>query len=91
MNGTDSTDDTAGTAASAPAEAAGRPALRIIKGNPTPAEVAAVTVVLTVVTSGAGEPDRGEQVRAGGWADPARRLRQPIPPGPGAWRASARP
>ena len=27
--------------------------------------------------------------QVGGWADPALRLRRPLPPGPGAWRASA--
>jgi hypothetical protein len=60
--------------------------LRIINGNPTPEELAAVTVVLTALSGGG---DAGPTpVIAGGWADPALRLRRPIPPGPGAWRAS---
>jgi hypothetical protein len=91
VTGTDATAGSDGAAPSAPAEPAARPALRIIKGNPSPEEIAAVTVVLSIATSGDGEPDRREQVLSGGWADPARRLRQPVPPGPGAWRASTQP
>ncbi|MGX7680884.1 acyl-CoA carboxylase subunit epsilon [Jatrophihabitans sp. DSM 45814] len=65
-----------------------RPVLRIIKGNPSPEEIAAVTVVLSAV--GADESDAKPQTNlVGGWSDPALRLRRPIQPGAGAWRASA--
>jgi hypothetical protein len=63
-------------------------AFAVTSGNPTPDELAAVTVVLLAArsrTSSGVEPAR----QVGGWADPALRLRRPLPPGPGAWRASA--
>ena len=60
----------------------------ITAGNPTPEEVAAVTVLLLAAArSRTSEAAPAQQV--GGWADPALRLRRPLPPGPGAWRASA--
>ena len=64
-----------------------RPVLRIVRGNPTAQEVAALTVVLASAAAGA-EPDSGPQRVAGGWGDPALRLRRTVHPGPGAWRAS---
>jgi hypothetical protein len=68
--------------------APGSPALRIVSGNPTPEEIAAVTVVLTLVAAPSGAA-RSEQIRqSGGWADPSLRLRRMIPAGPGAWRAA---
>jgi hypothetical protein len=63
------------------------PTLRIIRGNPTPEEVAAVTVVLTALSGGGGELE--QPARPGGWSDPALRLRRPIHPGPGAWQMSS--
>jgi hypothetical protein len=75
-------------AESASGPPAGRPTLRIVHGNPTPEEIAAVTVVLTVVAA-AGSPPEPVERTVGGWSDPSRRLRRPLPPGPGAWRASA--
>jgi Acyl-CoA carboxylase epsilon subunit len=67
---------------------ADQPSFAITSGNPTPEELAAVTVLLlTAARSSGGEP----VPQVGGWADPALRLRRPLPPGPGAWRASAWP
>ena len=64
------------------------PVLSITSGTPTPEELAAVTVLLLAIAAGqAGSPQPAQQI--GGWADPALRLRRPLPPGPGAWRASA--
>jgi hypothetical protein len=64
-----------------------RPALRVVSGNPTPEEIAALAVVLAAVAdAGHTAPSVAP---AGGWADPSLRLRRPVPPGPGAWRASA--
>ncbi len=64
-----------------------QPVLRIISGNPTPEEIAAVTVVLTALSGGGGAP--AEPAELGGWSDLSLRLRRPLPPGPGAWRNSA--
>jgi hypothetical protein len=64
-----------------------RPLLRIVKGNPSDAELAALTVV--VATLSAPAPSVGPTRSL--WADPAHRLRTPPRPGPGAWRASGLP
>jgi Acyl-CoA carboxylase epsilon subunit len=66
---------------------ADQPTFTVISGDPTPEELAAVTVVLTIARSRTAGGQPVNQV--GGWADPALRLRRPLPPGPGAWRASA--
>jgi hypothetical protein len=64
------------------------PVFQITSGAPTPEETAAVTVLLLALAGArAAGPQPAQQV--GGWADPALRLRRPLPPGPGAWRASA--
>jgi hypothetical protein len=61
--------------------------LRIVRGEPTPEELAVVTaVVVTAVTDGAEHRDENPRGR---WNDPAAALRRPWRPGPGAWRASA--
>jgi Acyl-CoA carboxylase epsilon subunit len=68
------------------------PALSIVAGYPTPAETAAVTVVLTAVASAAAagtQPDPAGHRSA--WSDRSRLLRPAVSPGPGAWRASALP
>lgn len=67
---------------------ADQPDFAITSGNPTPEEVAAVTVLLLSIArsrTAGGQPPQ----QVGGWADPALRLRRPLPPGPGAWRASS--
>jgi len=64
------------------------PMFQITSGTPTPEEVAAVTVLLLAVARSAG-PSAPPPRPVGGWTDPALRLRRPLPPGPGAWRASA--
>jgi hypothetical protein len=65
--------------------AAARPLLRVVRGDATAEELAALIAVLTA--RGSAEPDP-EPVRSL-WARPS--LRQPLTPGPGAWRASALP
>jgi hypothetical protein len=65
------------------------PTLRILRGNPSDDEIAAVVVVLTAA-SGSAEPRVNADNPVSAWADPAQRLRQPPRPGPGAWQASAR-
>jgi acyl-CoA carboxylase epsilon subunit len=67
-------------------------ALSIVAGHPTPAETAAVMVVLTAVASAAAA---GTQQDPGGhrsaWSDRSRLLRPAVSAGPGAWRASGLP
>ena len=66
-----------------------RPPLFLVKGDATPEEVAALTVVLQSIAAGsaapAPEPPRSE------WAAPHRLLRRTFPSGSGAWRASSLP
>ena len=82
-----SDDDT--TSASSQEGASGRPVLRIVKGNPTPEEIAALVTVLSARSAAAGgekpPPRRSE------WAGHERRMRRPVHPSPGGWRASALP
>jgi hypothetical protein len=76
------------------AESAGahRPTLRVVHGDATPEEIAALVAVLAA--AGGGE-DGGGGGESGGrrsrWADPASRVRPAVAHGPGAWRTSALP
>ena len=65
----------------------GTPLLRIVKGDPTPEEVAALVAVLASMI--APEPPATRPVSA--WADLRRGVRATHRPGPGAWRASGLP
>jgi hypothetical protein len=63
--------------------------LQVVKGDPTPEELAAlITVVAARSAAAAAAP---EQERASNWATYWRNARQPFRPGPGQWRASAHP
>ncbi len=65
------------------------PFLRVVRGEPTPEELAALVVVLqarATATAGAGPAGPFSA-----WRDRSRYVRQPLRPGPGAWRASALP
>ncbi len=71
------------------------PLLRVIRGNATAAETAALIAALAVsrasaVRAAAGGAAAGGGIRSG-WRDRARLLRAPLRHGPGAWRASALP
>ncbi len=65
------------------------PLLRIVSGDPTPDELAALLTVLAVRSSdggiGAGPPKRSL------WAARSRQVRPSLGPGTGAWRASTLP
>ncbi|HEY6787238.1 MAG TPA: acyl-CoA carboxylase subunit epsilon [Trebonia sp.] len=67
------------------------PYLQVVRGDATPEEIAALVATLSAVAaargSGASAGDRGQNVR--NWNHPARLLRTPVHPGPGAWRRSA--
>jgi len=66
-----------------------RPALRVVKGEPSAAELAAlVAVVSATAASGAGDAaPRPLSV----WSARSRLVRPPLRPALGAWRASAWP
>ncbi len=68
--------------------AANTPPLRIVRGEPTPEELAALTALVTAVGPQArSEP---EPPTRGRWNDPAHAHRRYWPAGPGGWRAAAR-
>ena len=63
------------------------PYLRVVRGEPTAEELAALVAVLAA-RSAPPAPAAGPR---SAWADPARRLGLTSRPGPGAWRRSALP
>ncbi|MGA6163869.1 acyl-CoA carboxylase subunit epsilon [Amycolatopsis magusensis] len=67
-----------------------RPLLRVVRGTPEDDELAALAAVIAAAAS-AGESSPASQPRRSCWADRAGALRQPLQPGPGAWRASSLP
>ena len=61
--------------------------LRIVRGNPSDAEIAALTVVLAAACAcGASHRPRSRER----WGRPADLLRVPLRPGPDAWSATLR-
>src|SRR5262249_34470732 len=61
------------------------PQLRVVRGDPSPEELAALTMAVVAAAAGAaGSP--AERVRRRGWSDPAGPLRQHLTPGPRGWR-----
>jgi acyl-CoA carboxylase epsilon subunit len=67
-----------------------RPLLRVVRGDATPEEIAALVAVLA---ARGGESDAPAQPRSvkNTWSDRSRLLRRPLATGPGAWRNSALP
>jgi hypothetical protein len=63
------------------------PLLRVVKGDPTPEEVAALVAVIASMSA----PEAPAPRPVSSWADPARGVRTTLPHGPGAWRASGLP
>jgi len=68
---------------------AGQPFLRVVRGEPTPEELAALVAVL-MARSGVPEAAPVAPARSG-WSDRSRQLRGSLSRGPGAWRRSALP
>ena len=69
------------------------PLFRVVHGNPSGEETAALAVVLAAKLA-AGPPSAhrpAERGAASRWADRAQAMRAPLTPGPDAWRDSARP
>jgi Acyl-CoA carboxylase epsilon subunit len=65
-----------------------RPVLRVVRGDATPEEIAAVVAVLLSRPALDSPPPRRAP---SAWADRSRQLRGPLFPGPDAWRRSALP
>ena len=59
-----------------------------VRGGATPAEVAAVIAAVARLRAQLEEPQPKPRSL---WARPSRRIRPPLTPGPGAWRASSLP
>ena len=76
------------------AQPAGRPALEVVAGHPSPDELAALTVTLAAVLA-ARDRAAGRARQAGRaasrWASRSRMPGAPLRPGPDAWRRSAWP
>lgn len=77
------------TAGQEPASAAEirPPFLRVVRGDATPEEVAAVVAVLASLQAPATPAKR----RPPAWSAPHRAVRRTLPHGPGGWRASTLP
>lgn len=66
-----------------------RPLLRVVRGEPTDAELAALTVVVAARSVAAAVVPTAPGRSA--WGDPAAAIRRPVAPGPDGWRRSALP
>jgi hypothetical protein len=64
------------------------PLMRIVRGHPTPAELAALVAVLASRSAGTQVPGSGTTA---GWSSYWNSTRSPLRHGPGAWRSSALP
>jgi hypothetical protein len=64
-----------------------KPFLRVVNGDATPEEVAALVAVLASLGAPADPPKR----RTPEWAAPHRKVRRSLPHGPGGWRSSGLP
>ena len=64
-----------------------RPVLRIVRGDPSPEELAALTAVLAAASAGSGEPEEAPGP-ASVWVERESLVRRPLTPGPNAWRTS---
>jgi hypothetical protein len=63
------------------------PLLRVVSGDPTDEELAALTVVVAALAQ---RRPRRRVTPVGAWASYADAHRRPLQPGPGGWRASGR-
>ena len=66
------------------------PLLRVVRGNATPEEIAALVAALLARPADDEAPGPHRSV-PGFWSDRASQLRRPLYPAPGAWRRSAWP
>jgi len=66
-----------------------RPLLRVVRGDATPEEIAALVAVLAA--RGDDEAPSQPRLVKNAWSDRSRLLRRPLAAGPGAWRNSGLP
>jgi hypothetical protein len=71
-------------------DASSVPFLRIVKGDATPEEVAALTAVLQGLAAAAASSGETPKPRSE-WSAHHRKTRPTFPSGPGGWRSSAMP
>ncbi len=64
------------------------PFVRIVRGDPSPEELAALVAVLAARSAGGPAPSAGS---GAGWSSYWNSARSPLRPGPGAWRSSSLP
>ena len=64
-----------------------RPVLRIVRGDATPEELAALTAIVAASGGSSADDDVSAPVR-GRWNDPAHSMRRFWPSGPGGWRSA---
>ena len=69
-------------------DGAQRPLLRVVRGDASPEEVAALVAVVAALGSASAEPARR---RPPEWSAHHRKMRRSLPHGPGGWRSSALP
>ncbi|MET8861502.1 acyl-CoA carboxylase subunit epsilon [Nonomuraea sp. NPDC004580] len=67
------------------------PHLRIVRGDATPEEIAALVTALAARRRPATETEGTPVPRRQTWRNPARAMRKPVVPGKSAWRMSALP
>jgi acyl-CoA carboxylase epsilon subunit len=70
------------------AEPTAPPLLRVVRGEPTAEELAALTVVVAALSRQ--RRPRRRPTPVGAWASRADVVRTPLQPGPGGWRAAGR-
>ncbi|MFF3440418.1 acyl-CoA carboxylase subunit epsilon [Streptosporangium sp. NPDC002721] len=64
--------------------------LKIIKGDATPEEIAAVVIALSTRAAPASPAPKAPQTSKS-WSNHSHRMRKALPTGQGAWRSSALP
>jgi hypothetical protein len=64
------------------------PLLRVVTGEPTAEELAALTVVVAALSQ---RRPRRRPTPVGAWASRTAAVRTPLQPGPGGWLAAGRP
>ncbi|MGO9189826.1 MAG: acyl-CoA carboxylase subunit epsilon [Streptosporangiaceae bacterium] len=69
----------------------GQPLLRVVHGDATPEEIAALVAVLLAARSADTEAPSPPRSAQNAWSDRSRLLRRPLSPGPGAWHRSTLP
>jgi hypothetical protein len=85
-------DDSERTMSTMNGDEAPKPVLRVVRGEPTAEELAALVTVLAARSTAAAAAGRRAHAEARSlWRDRSRNVRPPLSAGPGAWRASGLP